>query len=172
MDADFVSGLGLPFLAHRLRRASELLVHGYEKWLPEVGVTAPPRSLSTLLLLRKEGVLSVTDIAERLRFTHPLIITLLKRLEDLGLTEVTRDPQDGRRRLIALTAKGVGEAALVEEATTIMGHAYADLFSEIEVDLLGAIARLEEAGKRLSFDARLRARVPAGDNRPAKPDAA
>src|SRR5436190_370795 len=64
---DFVADLGRPFLAHRLRRASEVLLVGYSAWLPKIGVTAPPRSLSMLILLGEQEGLGVTDIAAALR---------------------------------------------------------------------------------------------------------
>jgi DNA-binding MarR family transcriptional regulator len=134
---------------------SDLLVADYGRWLAEWGITAPPRSISTLLLLRDEKVLSVTAIAERLRFTHPLIISLLAELEKRGLTSVTRDASDGRRRLIALTAKGRREASRVEAATEVMGRAYEGLFRDSGVDLLHALSQVETACRGSSFYDRL-----------------
>src|SRR5579864_1177615 len=74
--ADFVESLGLPFFAHRLRRLSETLVEASGGWLREVGVAAPPKAVSTLLLIAAEGPSTVTEIATRLRLSHPLIVKL------------------------------------------------------------------------------------------------
>ena len=156
MDADFVAELGLPFLAHRLRRVSELFVADYGRWLKEAGIEAPPRSISTLLLLRQESPLSVTTIADRLRFTHPLIIALTSKLEAQGLTAVTRDPADARRRLITLTPKGRREADKVEAAAAVIGRAYQALSTQTGVDLLDAVTRVEAACAGTSFHQRLR----------------
>ncbi|MDP8917073.1 MAG: MarR family transcriptional regulator [Pseudomonadota bacterium] len=156
MAVDFVSDLGLPFLAHRLRRLSELFVAGAGRWLGEVGVSAPPRSLSTLLLLKQESGLSVTHIAERLRFTHPLIITLLGDLEAQGLVTTRRDPEDGRRRLATLTKAGLLEAQRVEAAAEVIGRAFETLFAEVGADLLDLVSRTEAACEARPFDERLR----------------
>lgn len=157
MAADFVTELGLPFLAHRLRRASELFVGGYGQWLTEAGITAPPRAMSALLLLHQESPLSITTVAERLKFTHPLIITLLSQLEERGLTEVARDPDDRRRRLVSLTPQGRLEAERVEAATAVIGRAYQTLFAETGGDLLAELEKVEVACRERSFTERLRA---------------
>jgi DNA-binding MarR family transcriptional regulator len=167
MAADFITDLGLPFLAHRLRRLSELFVGEYGQWLPEFGVTAPARSASTLLLLKQEGVLSVTDIAERIRFTHPLVINLLAELEKRGLTSVTRDANDRRRRLIELTPRGREEADRVEAAAEVIGEAYRTLSAEIGADLLDLVSRVDAACAETSFRDRLRAAA----NRSSQPTA-
>ena len=165
--SDFVTELGRPFLAHRLKRAAELLVAGSGKWLPETGVTAPPRSMSALLLLRREGPLSVTDIAERLRFTHPLIIALLAQLESRGFTTVARDPNDARRRMITLTPEGERETDRVDAAAEVIGRAYQALFDEIGLDLLDAVSRLESACAAQPFSERLRAAADSKGSRKA-----
>jgi len=168
MPPDFVTELGLPFLAHRLRRTSEMFVAGYGQWLTEAGITAPPRSMSALLLLRQESPLSITTVAERLKFTHPLIITLLSQLEERGLTVVTRDPDDRRRRLVSLTTQGRLEADRVEAALEVIGRAYQALFAEAGVDLLDSLSRIEDASRASSFVERLRRA--AADRPPASGD--
>jgi DNA-binding MarR family transcriptional regulator len=155
-DADFITELGLPFLAHRLRRMSEQFVDGYAAWLTEAGISAPARGLSTLLLLDREGPHSVTEIAGRIRLSHPLIIKLVRQLEGAGLVETTADPTDRRRRPIALTAAGREQAQRVEAASAVISAAYRELFSEIGVDLLSAATKIEAATAKEPFTARLR----------------
>jgi DNA-binding MarR family transcriptional regulator len=154
-DTDFITKLGRPFLAHRLRRLAETFLDGYGRWLPSVGITAPPRALSTLLLLDDDGPLGVTEIAGRLRLSHPLLIKLTGNLEALGLTRTARDPEDGRRRLIALTEAGRDQAARIRSAVEILDRAYGELADEIGIDLMEACARAERACLAISFDKRL-----------------
>src|SRR5438128_2708573 len=145
---DFVSDLGRPFLAHRFRRLSELLLAGNAPWMLERGIAAPPRSGSTLLLLKRRGPLSITDIAARLRLTHPLIIKLTDRLLELGLVGQEADPRDARRRLISLTAEGLAEAGRLEAATAVIDRAYGELSEEVGVDLLALTEALDAAVAR------------------------
>lgn len=154
-DADFITQLGRPFLAHRLRRLAETFVDGYGHWLPTLGITAPPRSLSTLLLLEREGPLGVTEIAARLRLSHPLLIKLTRSLEAQGLTCTEQDPDDGRRRWVTLTEAGRGQVTVLRRAIGIIDRAYDDLMQEIGIDMMEGCARAEKACLDLSFERRL-----------------
>jgi DNA-binding MarR family transcriptional regulator len=156
MASDFISELGLPFLAHRFRRLSEILVEDIGAWLPEVGVDAPPRAGSTILLLRREGALAITEIATRLRLTHPLIIGLVSELEVLGFVKVERDPGDARRRLVTLTKSGIECAEKIQRATKRIGEAYREVCAEIGVDLIAVAEKLEAACRLRPMAERLR----------------
>jgi DNA-binding MarR family transcriptional regulator len=142
---DFVESIGLPLFAHRLRRLSEALVDGCGTWLPMAGVRAPPKSGSTLMLLAEEGPLSITQIAVRLRLTHPLIIKLTREIEHLGLVRIDQDASDGRRRLVSLTAAGRQQATRLAAANGQVARAYRQLFDEAGVDAYAALVAVERA---------------------------
>ena len=74
-EPDFVRTLGLPFMAHLLRRISDRMVADAGAFEAGLGIKAPPRTASTMLLLRSCGPQSVTGIAAQLRQSHPLVIT-------------------------------------------------------------------------------------------------
>ena len=154
-DLDFVAHLGRPFLAHRLRRLGEMFLDGYRRWLPELGVRAPARSLSTLLLL-EAGPLGVTELAARLRLSHPLMIKLVASLEEGGFVSLVRDSADARRRPATLTPAGRKEVARIKRAIAILDASYAELSSEIGVDLIGVVERVEAVCLRDPFHERLR----------------
>lgn len=163
-DADFVAQLGTAFVAHRLRRLAELFLEGYSRWLPEVGVTAPARSLSTLLLLADAKEAGVTELAARLRLTHPFMIKVVTRLEDEGLVETRADPKDARRRPVRLTARGQQEVDAIRRAMRALGSAYQELFRETGFDLASAVGATEDACLREPFHRRLeRAAQAIGD---------
>ena len=155
-DTDFVAQLGTAFVAHRLRRLAELFVEGNSRWLPEAGVTAPARSLSTLLLLAGVKDAGVTEIASRLRLSHPFMIKAVARLEEEGLVETSADSSDARRRPVRLTAKGRAEVDRIRQALRALEGAYRELFEETGFDLAEAVARTEDACLREPFDRRLR----------------
>jgi DNA-binding MarR family transcriptional regulator len=154
-QSDFVESLGPAFFAHRLRRLSEALVEEGAGWLPAAGVTAPPKAGSTLMLLQAEGPLSVTEIAARLRLTHPLIVKLARELEALGLVRVAQDPADGRRRPVSLTAEGRRQARRLARLNRRIAGAYAELFAEAGVDAFAAVVAVERALTRRSLAQRL-----------------
>jgi DNA-binding MarR family transcriptional regulator len=141
--SDFIESLGLPLFAHRLRRLSESLVEGGRQWLPYAGVTAPPKAGSTLLLLAAAGPLSVTEIATRLRLTHPLIIKLTRELSELGLVRIEQDARDGRRRPVSLTAEGLWQAALLKDVNRRLAVVYQQIFEQAGVDGFAAVVAIE-----------------------------
>src|SRR6185436_19584024 len=127
-DPDFVRALGLPFMAHRLRRLSELILEGSSQALRRAGLEGPARAGSTLLLLRANGPTGITEIAYRLRLSHPLIIKLTAAMAKAGLVRDQVDPKDHRRRLVALTAKGEAEAERVEAFSHALVRTFSDMF--------------------------------------------
>jgi DNA-binding MarR family transcriptional regulator len=153
---DFVTEIGLPLIAHRLRRLSEHLVESYAEWLPTSGVSAPARSLSLLTLISRDGPLPVTVIAARLKLSHPLIIGLVGKLEAEGLVVSLEDRGDRRRRPVSLTDRGREEVERLIRAMAVMAEAYRDLFKEAGVDLLDAVERIEAADRGEDFADRLR----------------
>ena len=165
MSHDFVQSLGLPFLAHRLKRASELMLEGSAEALRAEGFAAPARAGSTLLLLRENGPTGVTEIAYRLRLSHPLIIKLTAALAGAGLVENRADPLDNRRRLIALTDKGLAEAGRFDAFLRRLDRAFEEMFEEMGVDLFDAVERFERAAERRPIAERIGASGSRGRKR-------
>jgi len=100
---DYVRSLGPLVLAHRFRRLMESLLQAGDAVYAAHGLPFRARWTSTLHLLDREGTLPVTEIAARLRLTHPAIIGIAEEMRAAGLLEFVRDDGDGRRRLVALT---------------------------------------------------------------------
>jgi DNA-binding MarR family transcriptional regulator len=152
---DFVESLGPAFFAHRLRRLSEQLVEDCGAWFRRVGVTSPAKGASTLLLLRAKGPLSVTQIATRLRLSHPMIINVARELETLDLVTSREDPLDRRRRPVSLTQAGEIQADRIVAVNRMMAAAYGGLFLDAGVGGLETVERLERALAARPFSERL-----------------
>ena len=153
---DFIKSLGTPFLAHLLRRLYDDFVKNIERWYEEMGVRAPPRTHSTMILLDREGPLGVTEVAARLRQSHPLVLNWVRQLKQLGFVDTCSDPEDGRRTILSLTEAGRLELERNLEADRVVGKAYENLMREAEAPVFDALWRIEEACRRESFLERLR----------------
>jgi DNA-binding MarR family transcriptional regulator/GNAT superfamily N-acetyltransferase len=68
--------------------------------------TGRPLSVSRLLFEIGLEDTGVRDLRERLDLDSGYLTRLLRRLGDDGLVEVSADPDDGRRRVVALTDQG------------------------------------------------------------------
>lgn len=94
--------------AHAFTRA-------YKPILERVGLTYP--QYLVMLVLWEKDVMPVKLIGEQLDLDSGTLSPLLKRLEQSGLVQRTRDPRDERQVIVSLTAKG---SAMRGEANTIM----------------------------------------------------
>lgn len=156
IDADFIRRQGPAYLAHLLRRLSDELVRGADAWYPDAGVTAPPRTTSTLLALDEHGPLGVTEIATLLRQSHPLVINWIRQLKAQGLISTRIDRNDRRRTVVALSARGAREVDRLRAALVRMGEASQALLDEAAPALLQALWTMEQSLRREPFEARLR----------------
>lgn len=152
---DFVRSEGLPFMAHVLRRLSDELVHGCERWYPLFGLTAPPRTASTLHLLLRRGPQQVTQIADALRQSHPLVITWVRQLKALDMIATAADPGDRRRTIVSLTTLGQAEATRMLAADAVIARAYRALLDEADAAVFEPLWRMEAALRERSFLDRL-----------------
>ena len=162
---DFIKGQGLPFMAHLLRRLYDDFVRSITVWYPEVEVHAPPRTHSTMLVLDARGPLGLTEVAAILRQSHPLVLTWIRQLKELGFVRAEGDPKDARRTLLSLTEAGRSQLARNEAADAIVGATYSKLMADADAEIFDALWRLEEACRKRSFLDRLRdetARGPSG----------
>ncbi len=100
--------LWTPYRAHLVRLHQALAAAGY----PDV---QPTHGNNLFRHLRAEGS-RVTEIAEQTQLTKQYIGNLADYLEERGYVERVPDPQDGRAKLVRLTAKGQ-EVERVAEVT-------------------------------------------------------
>jgi DNA-binding MarR family transcriptional regulator len=152
---DFIQQQGPAFLAHLLRRLADELVQGAADWYPTVDVTAPPRTISTLLALDDHGPLGVTQLAGLLRQSHPLVIVWIKELTRLSFVKSSDDPADRRRTLVTLTTKGRNELVRIRKALVVMEQASTELLDLAGADSLQMLWALESNCRELPFLQRL-----------------
>ena len=153
---DFIHQQGPAFLAHLLRRLADELVQAAADWYPTVGVTAPPRTISTLLALDAHGPLGVTELADLLRQSHPLVIVWIKELSRLSLVTSKSDRADKRRTLISLTDKGREQLVHVRKALATMERASAELLDLAGENAWQAWWAMERGCREQPFRERLR----------------
>jgi DNA-binding MarR family transcriptional regulator len=87
-----------------LYAASNLLTRVYRPVLAPLGLTYS--QYLVMLVLWERSPVSVGDLGERLHIDSGTLTPLLKRMEHGGFINRSRDPDDERRVLVALTAHG------------------------------------------------------------------
>lgn len=103
-------------LCFPLYAASNILTRAYRPLLDELGLTYP--QYLVLLVLWERAPRVVGEIGAQLFLDTGTLTPLLKRMEAAGLVSRQRDPEDERRVIVSLTAKG---SSLREVARDIPG---------------------------------------------------
>lgn len=142
------------FVANQLERLAALIVAQGDALLEDAGVSIPPRTVSIVLLLGERGRLSVADIAKMTERPHQLMTQRVELLIELGIVRRADDPEDGRRKIVVLTAKGSEQHRRLNACLVRAKAAFAALFREIECDLPAVILRAMDALKRSPLSAR------------------
>jgi DNA-binding MarR family transcriptional regulator len=142
------------FVANQLERLAALIVAQGDALLQDAGVTFPPRTVSTVLLIGERGRMAVADIAKTLEQPHQLVTQRIELLIELGIVRRIDDPGDGRRKIVVLTAKGSEQHRRLGACLARAKAAFAALFKEIECDLPAAILRTTQALERSPLSTR------------------
>jgi DNA-binding MarR family transcriptional regulator len=130
-------------LAWEIGETSRMMRRYYDRRASALGVTSAQWRL--LLRLSREPGLKQVELAERLDVEPITACRIVDRLEEAGLVERQRDPDDRRAWRLVLTAKAEPILnrlrALAEEMS---GEAFAGMSIE-EVDAMrGKLARIRE----------------------------
>lgn len=93
-------------LCFSLAAASRLMTRLYQPILEPLGLTYP--QYVVLLILWQDAPCSISHLGDRAFLASNTLTPLVKRLEQLGLVDRSRDPGDERVVRVALTPKGAG----------------------------------------------------------------
>ena len=115
MKYDFVNELGYLGLAVRLKRLSDAMVHSGRQMYKELGLDIEPNWFLIFLLLKKYEKLSVTEIATKLHFSHPSVITMVGKMEKAGYLHSSLDKTDSRKKHFTLSLKAEENLPRLEE---------------------------------------------------------
>ncbi len=106
----YLSSLRELALGSRLKALSDQFYQAVDEVYKACGAGIESRWFPVLRYLRDVGPTTVTDMALAIGQTHSAVSQLADRLVDAGMVVRQRDPQDGRRSVLALT--DAGERAL------------------------------------------------------------
>ena len=156
---DYSRSFGGAALGARLRRASERIDRDGTRVYAAQGIEFEQRWYGILRqLVEHDRPMAVGEIAAILRITHASVSEASRSMEKSGLVESATAPEDGRRRLLRLTAAG---QALATELTPLW-NAFSDAAVELNAeagDLVDLLDRLDDALDRRSMFDRILSKI-------------
>ena len=141
---------GILAVATRLQRLSDQLRKEGQLIYKANGIDFEPKWFPVIYTLHLKPVLSVTEIATEIGYSHPSTISLLKELEKQKLIRSKKDRTDERKRLLLLTEKGKTLIAQMQPVWKKMAAALADL-TNTKHNLMKAIEEVEQQMKVSGF---------------------
>lgn len=150
MQYDFVNELGYLALATRLKRISDAMVHSGRQMYKVLGMDIEPNWFLIFKLLTKFDGLSVTEIAKKLHFSHPSVITMVSKMEKNGYLQYELDQSDNRKKIFTLTEKALDNLPEFEQIWQAGTSSMGDLLPNGD-DFLRQLETIEIQLKKADF---------------------
>lgn len=149
MNEDFVKELAYMGLATRLKRISEAMIHSGRQMYKQLDLDIEPNWYLIFELLEKYETLSVTEMADKLRFAHPSVITIVKKMKDNGYLTSFINPDDTRKQQFKLSEKALNTLPKLKELWEYGKKGLSNIFADNV--LLKELEKLEDALQMKSF---------------------
>ena len=141
MENDFLSELGLNAVVTRMKRVSDAMLHDGKRMYKELGMDIEPNWFAVFKLLRKYEQMTVTEIADAIRLSHPSVISIVNNMMHAGYLKESRSDDDSRKRILSLTAKANRKMPQFEQVWDAGTAGFKKMMHDI--DLLGTLDLLE-----------------------------
>ena len=152
VSLDYPRKSGGAAIGARLRRLSEVIDGDASRVYSARGIRFEQRWFGVLNQLDRNGTMAVSELAIELRITHASISQTRQSLETAGLIVSDTDPNDSRRRQLAITSAGHELLEQLRPLWRAFAQAAADLDAEAG-NVVDALDRLEDAlGRRSMFE--------------------
>jgi DNA-binding MarR family transcriptional regulator len=130
--------------AFRLKKMAEALTAQISKILDQQNIEFEPRALYILIVLKEEGVKTISETAALLGLTHPAIVQLVNNLTKIKLIEQSKSADDKRKTLIQLTGKGDNAVKSIEPVLIEINNSISSVLNEIDPGLIYGLNRFED----------------------------
>ena len=143
---DFIKELGNLAISSRMKRLTDRIMRGASKVYKSLNFDFEPRWFTVFYLLNSTSVpMSISEIANSLKISHPAVIQRTQMLIKRGLIKTFQDDEDRRKRLVVVTEKGRDLASKLQPIWNDFEIATARLFESIGVDILHVVNKIERA---------------------------
>ena len=156
MSQNIINELGALAIGTRMRRLYDTLSKDAAKIYEDHELQFDIKYFTLFYLISRRKRIGIMDIAEELSLTHPAIIHLAKELEKKGYIESVSAPNDNRKRMLQLSAKGKKSLPAFEKVWEKIDRLNKQLFEE-QQQLLQTLDAIEQLLEEKSYYKRFQA---------------
>jgi DNA-binding MarR family transcriptional regulator len=144
MPENIINELGALAVGARMRRLYDIFSKDVKRIYEDHELEFETKYFTLFYLISRRDGIGIMDIAEELSLTHPAIIHLAKELEKKGYIESVKAPQDNRKRLLKLSAKGRKSLPAFEKVWKKIEKLNTLLFRMQQNNLLQSLEEMEK----------------------------
>lgn len=102
---DFLQQIGFAGLNSRIKRLSDELLYSTRDYYKNAGLDIEPNWHLIFLLLEKHESLTITEISQELRMSHPACVKIINKMKKKNYIDTKTDKDDSRKQLLELSDK-------------------------------------------------------------------
>jgi len=91
---DFLTEIEFIGLTTRLKRLSDALLYSTKELYKTEGLEIEPNRNLIFILLQENEALTITEISEKLQFSHPAVVKIINKMKRHGLVRTKTDKED------------------------------------------------------------------------------
>ena len=149
MSTDYLSDLKYTGIVSRLKRLSDSTIADGRKLYKYIDIGIEPNWFLVFGIIKEKGTSSISEITSILKFAHPSVISIVRKMEKAGYLTITSSKTDKRKQVIALSKKAKLQLPEMEKVWEACEIAVRSIFKD-DV-LLEEIGKLERALEKESF---------------------
>lgn len=142
-------------LSHRLKSEASTVYHA-------CGLDFDDHWFLVGYLLSRHESMTVAEMATRLGFAQPDVVTMTDGMVDHGLLRIESDADNPMMRRLSLTGEGRETVASLERIWQAVGDVTQELIASTHPQLLEGLARIEHALEERSLFSRVREKLDPG----------
>ena len=112
---DFLTEMEFVGLTSRLKRLSDALLYSTKELYKTEGLDIEPNWNLIFILLQENGSMTITEISEKLQFSHPAVVKIINKMKKNGHVETRTDAKDKRKQILTLTEKAYKQLPIFEK---------------------------------------------------------
>lgn len=152
---DFLIEQGEFAIPSRLKRIAQKIANDSLEVYKREHVDFEPGWYNLVSMLHQKGELSVKEIANQLRVTHPAVIQTIAKLKSKNYVETLMSVNDNRITLVKLTEMGNKSFHLFKSAAQKIEFSIKELIEEVDPNFMLHLNQIEERLRNKSVLARV-----------------